>query len=147
MRNDPEISDAKNSSSRNLAAKAESQKIPVLLTARHKNVFRRDAAARRIAHALLFARNAARLSQREVARRMGVSAATVCRMEEQPDAVQTFGNVANFLGALGVELSTTLSSAPRQPIRIMGSVWHDGGLPGHTTPRPHRARAAVAVPG
>lgn len=108
---------------------------------------RRDADSHRIARALLFARNAARLSQREVARRMGVSAATVCRMEEQPDAVQTFGKVADFLGSLGANLSTTFSSAPRQPIRIMGAVWHDGGTPGRSTPRPHRARRAVAAHG
>ena len=63
---------------------------------------------------LIIARNKCGLTQRQLAKRMGVSASKICRMESGIDADLDFGFVAAYCAALGrtvkVEISDTEQS-------------------------------------
>ncbi|MBQ7251345.1 MAG: helix-turn-helix domain-containing protein [Kiritimatiellae bacterium] len=59
---------------------------------------------RRIVDSLLAARHAAGLTQRELARASGMSAAKICRMESGTDAALRLGDVQAYLKGAGASL-------------------------------------------
>lgn len=62
----------------------------------------------RLVNALLDARHAAGLTQRELAKASGLSAAKICRMESDDDRALRVGDVQTYLKGLGATLEIRL---------------------------------------
>ena len=62
----------------------------------------------RLVNALLDARHAAGLTQRELAKASGMSAAKICRMESGDDKGLRFGDVQAYLKGLGTTLEVRI---------------------------------------
>jgi hypothetical protein len=67
-----------------------------------------------LVNALLDARRAAGLTQRELAKACGMSAAKICRMESGNDAALRFGDVQAYLKGAGASLHLAIRP-PRRP--------------------------------
>jgi Trp operon repressor len=77
----------------------------------------------RIVNALLEARRTAGLTQRELAKACGMSAAKICRMESGNDAALRFGDVQAYLKGTGATFRLSVHPPrrphprPRRPLR------------------------------
>ena len=67
---------------------------------------------RRIVDSLLAARHAAGLTQRELAKASGMSAAKICRMESGNDAALRLGDVQAYLKGAGASLRLSVRPSP-----------------------------------
>lgn len=66
---------------------------------------RRHEAATRIVTGLIFERLRQGMTQRDLARKMGVSASTVCRFEDKPDEELELGFLSRYANALGCHMA------------------------------------------
>ena len=75
-------------------------------------------AATQIADYLNAERERQGLSQREVARRMGVSASKVCRIEDSYDRDLNYADIESYAKVLGIELKILFNPAQENPAKV-----------------------------
>ena len=76
----------------------------------------RQRKAREIVDSLVMARVALRLTQGDIARRLGVSVSTISRLEDSLDVDLKVGEILDYVKALGVEPAPMVHRPPRRTV-------------------------------